>query len=183
MTGIHGGAQRTVILIDRLLLWIAGAALLLMMVQICLDVIGNSLLGSPLPLTNAVVTHYYMIAAAYLPLAATELRRAHVGVDLLVNMLPQRGRRRLDFLVQCLCTVIYAALSIQSWQLAVERMSVNAFLMEQGTRVSIWASYFIIPVGFGLVALLLLVRVASRIAGRSEPEAPRGDSGQERQHD
>ena len=55
--------------IDSMLLWIAGIALVAMMIHICIDVVANLILGTPVPLTNAAVTQYYMIAVAYLPMA------------------------------------------------------------------------------------------------------------------
>jgi TRAP-type C4-dicarboxylate transport system permease small subunit len=163
------GYIRAVDLIDRLFLWIAGAALLLMMVHISVDVVANLVLKSPVPLTNASVTQYYMIAVAYLPLAAAEYRGAHISVDLVVNWLPRGLRRVLDHIVQFLAMVAYAALGLQAWQLALEKLGRNAFLMEQTTRVTTWPSYFIIPAGFWLVALLLAVRLACRMLGRAEP--------------
>lgn len=169
--------------IDRILLAIAGAALVLMMLQICIDVAGNAFLGMPLPLTNAIVTQYYMIAVAYLPLAATEYRRAHVGVDLVVNQLPGGLRQALDVIVQLLCLGIYAALAAQAWQLAAERFARNAFLMEQSTRVSTWPSYFIVPLGFGLVAGLLMLRLVFRLLGRPDPAPHQAEGAAEAVHE
>lgn len=163
------GYNRAVEVIDRLFLWIAGAALLLMMVHISVDVVANMVFRSPVPLTNASVTQYYMIAVAYLPLAAAEYRGAHISVDLVVNWLPAGVRRGLDYFVQCVAMVAYAGLGLQAWQLALEKLGRDAFLMEQTTRVTTWPSYFIIPAGFWLVALLLAVRLACRVLGRPEP--------------
>lgn len=163
------GFDRAVDVIDRLFLWIAGAALLLMMVHITVDVVANMVLRSPVPLTNAAVTQYYMIAVAYLPLAAAEYRGAHISVDLIVNWLPQGLRRVLDHFVQFVALLVYGALGLQALQLGLEKLGTDAFLMEQTTRVTTWPSYFIVPAGFFLVALLLAVRIACRILGRAEP--------------
>jgi TRAP-type C4-dicarboxylate transport system permease small subunit len=145
--------------IDRALLWIAGIALVGMMLHICVDVVANTVLGTPVPLTNAAVTQYYMIAVAYLPMAAAELRGAHVSVDLVVNQFPARLRRTLGMLMQVVCMLIYGALAAQAWQLALEKLERNAFLMEQTSRVSTWPSYFLIPLGFATVTALLLAKM------------------------
>ena len=165
----RSGLERAVDAIDRLFLWIAGAALLLMMVHITVDVIANLVLRSPVPLTNAAVTQYYMIAVAYLPLAAAEYRGAHISVDLVVNWLPEGLRRVLDYIVQFVALLVYGALGLQASQLALEKLGTDAFLMEQTTRVTTWPSYLIIPAGFFLVALLLAARIVCRILGRAEP--------------
>lgn len=165
----HSKYMRAVEAIDRFFLWIAGAALLLMMVHISIDVVANLVLGSPVPLTNAAVTQYYMISVAYLPLAAAELRGAHITVDLVVNWMSAGVRRMLDSVMQFVALLAYAGLGLQAWQLAMEKLGRDAFLMEQTTRVSTWPSYFIIPAGFWLVALLLGLRLVCRSLGRPEP--------------
>ncbi len=164
--------DRAVALIDRYILGLAGIGLVLMMLHICIDVVSNLVFGSPVALTNAAVTVYYMIAVAFLPLAAGEYRGAHIGVDLVVNHLPAVLRRNLDHVVQVLCLAVYSGLTIQSTQLAVEKLSANAYLMEQTTRVSTWPSYFLVPLGFGLIALLIGLRLVCRMLGRPEPAPP-----------
>lgn len=168
-TQLYGGAVRV---IDRWILALAGIALVLMMLHISIDVGANFLLGAPVPLTNATVTQYYMIAVAFLPLAAGEYRGAHIGVDLVVNYLPASSRRWLDHAVQILCFTVYAALAIQASQMAMEKIAANSFLMEQTTRVSTWPSYLLVPLGFGLIALLIGLRLVCRLLGRPEPEPP-----------
>jgi TRAP-type C4-dicarboxylate transport system permease small subunit len=158
---------------DRGIMVLAGVALVLMMLHICVDVVANLLFGAPVPLTNAAVTVYYMIAVAFLPLAAGEYRGAHIGVDLIVNHLPAGVRRWLDHLVQTLCCVIYGVLAVQAWQLALQKLAANSYLMEQTTRFSTWPSYFLVPLGFGLIALLIGLRLVCRVLGKPEPGAPK----------
>jgi TRAP-type C4-dicarboxylate transport system permease small subunit len=61
--------------------------------------------------------------------------------------------------MQIICMLIYGALAAQAWQLALEKLDRNAFLMEQTSRVSTWPSYFIIPIGFAAVTMLLLAKM------------------------
>jgi TRAP-type C4-dicarboxylate transport system permease small subunit len=65
--------------------------------------------------------------------------------------------------------LIYGALAAQAWQLALEKLERNAFLMEQTSRVSTWPTYFIIPLGFGTVAVLLLARMVLTLLGKATP--------------
>jgi TRAP-type C4-dicarboxylate transport system permease small subunit len=164
------GFNKAVNTIDRLVLGISGLALVLMMLHISVDVVSNLVLGSPVPLTNAAVTQYYMIAVAYLPLAAGELRSMHIRVNLIVDRLPGRLRRQLDHAMQLICMVVYASLALQAWQLAMQKLDSNSFLMEQTTRVSTWPSYAIIPFGFGLIALLFGLRVLFRLLRQPETD-------------
>ena len=160
--------------IDRVILWMAAVPLVMMMIHISFDVFSNLVWNYPVPLTNAVVTQYYMIAVAYLPLAATEFRRSHISVDLIVNMMAPRPRLVLDVLAQMFSMAIFLALALQSLQLAMEKLDRNAFLMEQTSRVTTWPSYFIIPLGFGVVVVLLAVRLYCQLLGRGSPEAEVG---------
>lgn len=156
--------------IDRAILWLAAIPLLLMMLHISLDVASNLVMNQPVPLTNAIVTQYYMISVAYLPLAAAELRRAHISVDLVVNHFAPAPRRWVDVFTQVVSVAVCTALAVQAWQLALEKLGRDAFLMEQSSRVVIWPSFFIIPLGFGLMALLMVVRLACQLSGRPLPE-------------
>lgn len=158
--------------IDRAILTLAAIMLVVMMLHISLDVLANLLLNSPIPLTSAFVTQYYMIAVAFLPLAAGEYRGAHISVDLFVNRLAAAPRRWLDLAVLALCLAVYLMLASQSWQQATEKFASNSFILEQTTRLSIWPSYFVLPVAFGLTALLIALKVLCRLLGRPEPEAP-----------
>lgn len=156
--------------IDRAILWVAAIPLVLMMLHISIDVVSNLVFGKPVPLTNAIVTQYYMITVAYLPLAATELRRGHISVDLVVNALPAKPRQWIDVFTQVISIAVSAALAMQAWQLAMEKLGRDAFLMEQTSRVTIWPSYFIVPTGFGLMALLMSARLVCQLTGRPLPE-------------
>jgi hypothetical protein len=157
-------------LIDGLILWCAAIPLVLMMLHISMDVVSNLVFNQPVPLTNAIVTQYYMIAVAFLPLAAAEIRRSHISVDLLVNNFAPLPKLWVDLLMQLISLSVCSALVMQSWQLALEKLERDAYLMEQTSRFTIWPSYFIVPIGFGLMVLLMLVRVGCQLAGSPLPE-------------
>ncbi|MES2631881.1 MAG: TRAP transporter small permease [Pseudomonadota bacterium] len=167
-TGLH----RAVRVIDGLLLGLGALALLGMMLHISVDVVGNQLFRSPVPLTSALVTHYYMIAVAFLPFASGEYRGAHISVDLVVNRLPAGVQRALDLLVRVLSLAVYVMLTIQSWEQLSQQYATSAFIEEQTTRVSTWPSYIMLPVGFGLMALLVGLKLGCRLLDRPEPAPP-----------
>ncbi len=74
--------------VDRAVLFGAAIALVAMMLQVSADVIAKLAFNAPLPLPSALVTEYYMVAVAFLPLAAGEYRQAHIHVDIFVQRLP-----------------------------------------------------------------------------------------------
>lgn len=158
--------------IDRAIIAVAAIALVAMMLHISIDASSSLLLNAPIEMTSAIVTEYYMVAVAFLPLAAGEYRGAHISVDLFVNKLAPVLRRWFDVMVLALCMAVYLVLAIQAWQQAMEKFATKAFLLEQSTQMSVWPSYFILPVGFGLIALLIGLKLLCRLLGRPEPAAP-----------
>lgn len=157
--------------IDRALMGLGAIGLLAMMLHISADVLSGLLFNAPLAVTSAYVTQYYMVAVAFLPLAAAEYRGVHIGVDLLVNKLSSAPRRGLHLLVLVVTLGVYLLLTAQSWEQAMKKLGTDAFIMEQMTRVSTWPSFFILPVSFAVIALLVALKLALLLAGRPEPAA------------
>lgn len=155
--------------IDRALMAIAAIGLLAMMVHISLDVLSDLIFNDPIAVTSAYVTQYYMIVVAFLPLAAAEYRGGHIGVDLVVNQLPAGPKRGLNMLVLLITLGVYLLLTAQSWEQAVKKLGINAFIMEQDTRVSVWPSFFILPLSFALISLLIAAKFGLYLLGKPEP--------------
>jgi TRAP-type C4-dicarboxylate transport system permease small subunit len=164
--------------VDTALIVIASLGLMAMMVHITLDVLGGLLFNSPLPLTSVYVTQYYMIAVAFLPVFTTEYRGGHISVDLFVRFIPAPVRRVVSWLMQALFIVVYLMLALQSWQQYAAKLANNAYVMEQTSRVVVWPSFLMLPVAFGLVALLAAAKLAADILGGPPPGAgPSEDDG------
>ncbi len=156
---------------DKALVVIATAGLMAMMVHITVDVLGGLLFNSPLPLTSAYVTQYYMIAVAFLPVFITEYRGGHISVDMFVKVIPAGVRRVVSWVVQSLFIVVYLMLALQSWEQYATKLASNAYVMEQTSRVYTWPSFLMLPVAFGLVALLLAAKLVADILDRPIPQA------------
>ncbi|MFD2854105.1 TRAP transporter small permease [Seohaeicola zhoushanensis] len=84
---------------DRALVAIASLGLMAMMLHICLDIGASLLLNAPIATTSAIVTSYYMIAVAFLPIYTAEVRNGHIGVNLVTATLPVRVQNWLDMLM------------------------------------------------------------------------------------
>lgn len=165
--------------VDRALIAIASAGLIAMMVHITVDVLGGLLFNAPLPLTSVWVTQYYMIAVAFLPVFTTEYRGGHISVDMFMNHLPAAARRVVGWLVQALFVLVYLMLAAQSWQQFTTKLASNAYVMEQTSRVTVWPSFMMLPVAFGLLALLLAAKLALDVMGH--PGALRADEPEQKE--
>ncbi|MBL3703341.1 TRAP transporter small permease subunit [Sulfitobacter sp. BDSS02] len=148
---------------DRALIAVASLGLMAMMLHICLDIAGSLIFNAPIATTSAIVTNYYMIAVAFLPIYTAEVRNGHIGVNLITAMLPLKVQNRLDLLMLALTAGVYALMAAQSWGQAMKKFAVNEFVVEQTTKILLWPSYYMLPVTFAAVALLMLVKIALRL--------------------
>lgn len=157
--------------VDRALLALAATALLAMMLHISADIAAGLLWNAPFGTTSAIVTQYYMIAVAYLPVLAAERRGAHIGITLITDLLPRAVQRGLRVVVVLVMTCAYAMLTLQSWEQAMSKLAIGAYMTEQTSRIEVWQSFFLIPVGFGAMTLLMALKSALLLAGRDPAAA------------
>ncbi|UWQ21791.1 TRAP transporter small permease [Jannaschia sp. W003] len=170
-------ARRLVRALDRALLAVAAVGLVAMMLHISLDILSSLLLNRPVPITSAMVTNVYMIAVAFLPILAAERRGAHIGVSLLTDLMPPRARFGLETFVLALMAAAYAMLLWQSLEQALAKLALGAFVVEQGLKIPVWPTFFMLPAGFGAMALLLALKVALRLATGEDALAPAAADG------
>lgn len=135
---------------------VGAAAIFLMMLHITADVIGKFVFNFPLPGTIPIVSQYYMVIAAFLPLAMVERMTGHISVEILFNTFPRTLRSLLTVFSIALGIVIFAALTWATWGEAVKKYDIGAFSYEQGVKVPVWPSYFILPAGTALLVLVLV---------------------------
>ncbi|POF30907.1 TRAP transporter small permease [Roseibium marinum] len=142
------------------LLAVVGAlAIVALMLHVAADVVLRNALNSPIPATYEIVTHYYMIALAFIPLAWVEKGGGMVQVEVFETFLGPRGLVWSDRLVALLSSVIYAALAWFTLQTALRNFDTGVFVLAQNTRVPTWPAYFLLPLGFALAALTTAIRM------------------------
>jgi len=149
--------RRALSLLSALLMLVGGVALVLMMAQVTLDVIGKYFLASPLPVTLEMVSNYYMVAVVFLPLAAVERANGHIHVELIYSHLPRLARRLLDLLAYGLGLFFFWLLADTGWVQAWRKFQVGEFIMGSYSLI-IWPSRFLVPIGAGLMVLLLALK-------------------------
>jgi TRAP-type C4-dicarboxylate transport system permease small subunit len=157
--------------------WIANTVGLLgaigvivMMLHITIDVLARIFLEAPLIGTNEIVSRYYMIAVAFLPLAWVEHRNGMIAVELFDSFLGRRTRLMGDLLVAVVSIGALVLLTWASWSEAVAAFEKDAFVMAVGTRIPVWPTYFMIPVGCCLAAVLVALRMVILVIAPSSKE-------------
>jgi TRAP-type C4-dicarboxylate transport system permease small subunit len=141
-----------------ILAFLGCVAVVLMMLHITLDVFMRWI-GLPIPATVTIVPHYYMLPIIFLPLALAERNDAHITVEVLVQFLRRRWQRVLAVLGWTISAGVFGILFYQSLLDAMEKMKVGTFMMEVDWKIPIWPTYFFLPVGFGLVVIILVYRI------------------------
>ncbi len=154
--------------------WLAAAAAVLMMVHISVDVISKYVFRTPLPGTITIVSNYYMVLVAFLPLAFAERRNGHIGVEVLTTRFPPRAQRALNIVSLLFCAAVFGALTWQSWIEAGRALQIGAFEIEFDVKLLTWPARYLLPLGAGLMTAALLAKAALALlrGPAQDPEAP-----------
>lgn len=144
---------------------IGGLAIALMMLHVTLAVAARYLLGTPLPGTMTIVSYYYMIIAAYIPLAYAEQKEAHISVEVLTEQLPAGVQRHLAGWGLLLSATVFTVLTWRTWIEAVGKYSDGASVVQGNASIIIWPTYFVLPIGFALMALVAVYKFLLYLTG------------------
>jgi TRAP-type C4-dicarboxylate transport system permease small subunit len=138
---------------------------IVMIVVTLAQVVFRYVVAAPLPWSEELA-RYCFVWIVFLGGAVGLSRGIHLGVDLFVNTLPARLRRRIDALTSALIagfavTVIYASLPV---------LSMNMFQRSPALGVQMSYIYLAIPVSMGLIFLICAERVLKFLFSRQEQE-------------
>lgn len=145
---------------DGVLAIALGALLLLAVVQIVLRVGFDEGLAWAEPVSRAGVLWLAMLGA----LGATRQQR-HIAIDAVPRLLPDAWWRPLHVLTQTAASALCAWAAWIGWGLM---QSEREFPLPFVSGIESWVPMIILPVGFGLLSLRLLL---SGFAERPRPEA------------
>lgn len=137
---------------------IGALAIVAMMSHVIVDVILRNVSNTPIPATYEIVTKYYMIALAFVPLAFVEGRGGMVQVEVIDPFLSAASRDALERLVAALSAVVYATLAWVTLKDAFDAASTGAFVMAQTYRLPVWPGFFLPPLGFALATAAVVIR-------------------------
>lgn len=164
-----GPVESALSLVSRLFAIAAGLTVLFMMLHVTADVIGKYLLHQPIVGTLEIVSHYYMVAAIFLPLAAVERHRGHLFVELFTSRLGPRPILVLDS-IGCMMGVAFAA--AVTWMTTIEalrrtriRETIDAVYYE----IPIWPTRWFLPTGMGLLALIWMLHAVIYLRRAIDP--------------
>lgn len=149
--------------------------MLLMVVHITLDVVLRWTLSVSVPATVELVTRYYLIAMALMPLGWVEQRRGMIAVEALEGLMTPGLMRLSDVLVVVLSVAVYVVLAVATWGKAMEQYDIGAYVMSLNVAIPVWPTYFVLPLAFGLAALVCAVRLPGLLGGEAPEPAGQGE--------
>lgn len=144
---------------------IGAICVVLMMLHVTADVLGRYLFNAPVPGTIVVVANYYMVLVTFIALGVAEEKRAHISVEVLTDLMPPRPRSVLSVFSGALTAAVVVVVMIGGYTEAVKKTRGGAS-MEQGSQLfEIWQSFWFVPVGAALMALIAAYRVIVTVTG------------------
>lgn len=144
---------------------LSGLAIALMMLHITADVIARYAFNYPLPGTITVVSNFYMVLVAFLPLAFAEQKAAHISVEVVTERLPGWLQKHLAGWMLLVSAAVFALLTARTWQEATAKHAINASIVQGEDMIPVWPTYFFLPLGCGLMFLVTLYKFAVYAGG------------------
>ncbi|MDO5620336.1 MAG: TRAP transporter small permease [Paracoccus sp. (in: a-proteobacteria)] len=156
--------------ISRASIVLGSFVLMAMMLQVVVDVISRKVLGAGFPATADLVGKYYMVAVSFLPLAMTEVHRRHIEATIFTQRLHGLPRKIVFLFGFVLALVVFCLLTKGSFDEAMKQTARGAYVDAGTMRFPTWPSYWILPVSFALMALVLVLRIIEILTGRFDDE-------------
>tara|TARA_R110000796_G_scaffold8626_4_gene28114 strand:+ start:510 stop:1058 length:549 start_codon:yes stop_codon:yes gene_type:complete len=160
------------LLLTRLAGAIAAIAVIAMMLLVASDAFTRQLFNTRIPFVSVIVANYFMVAIAFLPLALAEAQDRHISVDLVYGRLQPMAQRIVALAVHLLAALTSAGLAWTMWDEAIRRYSSGSVAVEDGVSMMVWQGYFLLPIGFALLALTYLLRVILGLMGSPRAGQP-----------
>lgn len=157
----------------RILMIIAGVAMVAMMIHICADVFWKYAFNRPIIGTLEIVANYYMVLCVFLPIAYAQLRRQNLMVELFTLNVPTRYVAILDGIVALLSVCFVGLLAWLVFGEAVNATRNGEIRDITYFDMPIWPVRWALPLSFGLMTFVMVVQAINDLrfgfTGRGQP--------------
>ena len=152
-------------LLNRVLMWIAGFLLILMIILTCANIFLR-LVWTPIKGTFELMGFFGAVVTAF-ALGYTQMEKGHIAIDIIVSQFPTRIKTILDTINHLACMIFFG---IAGWQLT--RWGTN--LMKTGEvtetlRIIFYPFTYGVALGCYVLALVMLVQALEAITQKQEP--------------
>ena len=153
--------EKIVTMITRWLNWMAAAAIIAVMVIVCINVVGRGIFGNPLKGTVDIVSLLgaLIIAGA---IAYTQVLKGHIRITLLVEKLPGRLRYIIASLIDLIGFALFALISWQTILFVRDTYDIGE--LSEVLKIPLTPFAVVITVGCIAITLVLLVDLLSALS-------------------
>ena len=144
---------------------IGALCVVLMVLHVTADVLGRYLFNTPLPGTIVIVANYYMVLLVFLSIGIAEEKRAHISVEFLTDLMPARAQPAISAFGTLVTIPVIAVLMIGGYDEAMKKTRTGTTMEQGSAMIEIWQSYWAIPVGAGLMAIVAIYRLLTTLFG------------------
>lgn len=145
-------------LLTRVLGFAGVFAIVVMMLHIVTDITLRSTINTGVPATEELVTRYYMVTLALLPLAWVEWHKQMIAVEVFSDLFRGLMAITMTLTANLLCIGVYLVFTYSTWQKAMDQYDIGSYVMSLNFPMPVWPTYFALPAAFALAALVVLVR-------------------------
>jgi TRAP-type C4-dicarboxylate transport system permease small subunit len=142
----------------------AEGAITLMMLHVAAELAVRWFLRTGIAGTYEVVTFYYMVGCAYLPLAYVTRGDGHISAQIFTQALPARARELLEATILIGLGVFMA---VVTWQTSVEAIRMTSIGEVYHAIVSVpkWPARWLLPIGGGFMAVYAFLLATRKFLG------------------
>ena len=158
---------------ELLLTYLSAVIILFLMVYVLLEVLMRYAFNSPL-LGHLEGAELLLPMIVFFAISYTQARNGHVGMSLVVEVLPIRFQRFINIFTLGLSILTCAVLAYFGAKQAYFAYEINDVTMTP-PYWPIWPSASIVPLGYGLLALRMSLQILQQIAPKRFPEPPPED--------
>lgn len=142
----------------------------MMPLLIVLDVMMRNLFGSGFPAATELVSRYFIVIISFLPIAYAEVQRRHIEASIFVDFLPRSTKPFIYFIGFALSLLVYGALTWGTGLEAYKQMQIGSYIEAGTITFLVWPGYWVLPICYGLMVLVLAMRILQVATGRFKEE-------------
>jgi len=162
---IVNGFEKFIHPLSNLLLIIATCTLLAMMFLTATDVALRYIFNSPIPGALEIVEYMMGILIPF-ALVYTARQRAHIGVDLIIEHLSERVRKKISAVTVFMTFVLFVLITWQGYYYIIEHY--DSKLTSAVLYIPVWPFIILFTIGMAALTLILLAEFLKSLSkGRS----------------
>ena len=150
------------------LIAVAGVSTMIMMLHVTTDIVTKFLFNYQIEGTIEFVASYNMVIIVFLPLAYVAAHEGHIIVELFTRSLPRPTLGKLDGamgIITFLFMILFTWLTAEE---AIVRTIEGEVELTGDDVLMIWPSRWLLPIGCGVMAAYVLVRLVKDFRGTGD---------------